>query len=660
MKSLLLKRIRIENFKCFDEYEAEFGSRTIFDGMNASGKTTVADAYFWNLFGVDVDGNTRFDIRPLDSNGKTIDNTVISVEITVEIDGKTVTLKRSSEQNWVKKRGSENPVFQGNVGKYEVDGYPCSEQEYNEFIAGIVGQKAFKILTSPMYFASLPWKEQRDIVLSCISIGTDREIAEQIGGFDEILDELEKAPDTDSIKTKYGKALKELKQKQSEIPTRIDEASKRIVDFNRAELEDERKRLEDEIAELQTQKMSSDTSAMEASIKADIATLDARARQVSSAAYAELNEKRSLIRSVMAGLTVKSDRELEIERSITDCKLQIARYAASCNSARRDIDEANDAGTALNERWKNIKDREFNADAEVCPTCGRPFDSSDVEEHRKAFEDNKAKQLANLKAEAAKLSEKKAAAQEVMADAEKSVQSYEKKMEALEEELTKLKAGREENLEACKKQLDEVPTVVEPSEEDQEIAEKIKALQEKLATLANDGNKILIDGEIADKKVSLSKVQEKLALLAENDRIAERIEELRTELSDVAEKIMECEKVIYLVEAFVRAKMERISGMINEKFGGVSFKLFDMQINGGMRETCEISYNGIPYSELNNGHRIVAGLLVINALQEAFGVSVPVWIDNAESVNESNIPDMKNQMVLLRVSENRGLTVIGE
>lgn len=134
MRSLLLKRIRIENFKCFDEYEAEFGSKTIFDGRNASGKTTVMDAYFWGLFGTDADGNTRFDIRPLDSDGNTIDNTVISVEITVEIDGKTMTLKRSSEQNWVKKRGSENPVFQGNVGKYEVDGYPCSEQEYRDAI----------------------------------------------------------------------------------------------------------------------------------------------------------------------------------------------------------------------------------------------------------------------------------------------------------------------------------------------------------------------------------------------------------------------------------------------------------------------------------------------------------------------------------------------
>lgn len=521
-----------------------------------------------------------------------------------------------------------------------------------------MNQKMFKVLTNPMYFASLPWKEQRDMVLSCIKIGTDREIAEQIGGFDEILDELDKAPDTDSIKTKFAKTLKELKQKQSEIPTRIDEASKRMVDYDRAELESEQQKIESEISDLQDRKSLSDSSARKAAVKAQIEELSARARQISSAAYADLNEKRSLVRSVMAGLTVKSDRELEIERIITDMKLQMARYGAAVGSATRDINDANEAGKALNERWKNIKSREFNADAEVCPTCGRPFDSADIEEHRKAFEDTKAKQLAGLKVEADALRDKKAAAQEVLAESEKKVEDYGARAEELEAELAKLRADREENLAASKKELDEIPTVVEPTAEEQEIAEKIKVLQEELNALSGDGSALLIDGEIADRKATLRSISEKLALLSENDRIAERIEELRTELSEVAEKILECEKMIYLVESFVRAKMERIAGMINEKFGGVSFKLFDIQINGGMKETCEISYNGIPYSELNNGHRIVAGLLVINALQDAFGVMVPTWIDNAESINESNIPDMRNQMILLKVSENRGLTVI--
>lgn len=658
MKELKLKRIRIENFKCFDEMEIKFSGKTTLDGMNASGKTTVMDAYFWCLFGTDADGNTKFDIRPMDSNGNTIDNTVISVAIEIEIDGRGVCFKRSSKQNWVKKRGSSAPVFQGNVGEYEIDGYPCSEQEYKTAVAEIVDQKVFKILTSPMFFASLSWKEQRDIVLSTIDIGTDRQLAEQIGGFEEILDELDKAPDTDSIRTKYAKTLKELKQKQSEIPTRIDEASKRIVDYDRTELLSDQQTLEAQIADLQAQKSSGDTSSKEAALKSEIATLTAKSRQISADAYATLNEKRASIRSVMTGLMVKSDREVEITKMIEDCKSKMAKHGATIRGANGDLEEANEAGKRLNEKWKAIKSTNFDESAEVCPTCGRPFDSADVEEHRKAFEDSKTKQLAELKADAERLKKKKDDATHALKKAEENINSIGAKVEELEAELARLKADREANYEGCKRDLDALPTVVEPTAEEQQIAEQIKALQAELNALTDDGNALLIDGEIADRKATLASIAEKLALLNENERIKERIDELRTELADVAQKILECEKVIYLVEAFVRAKMEHISGMISEKFGGVSFKLFDMQINGGMKETCEISYDGIPYSELNNGHRLVSGLLVINALQDAFGIEVPVWIDNSESVNEFNLPIMRNQMILLRVSENRGLVVI--
>lgn len=658
MKELKLKRIRIENFKCFDEYEATFSNKTIFDGMNASGKTTIMDAYFWCLFGTDADGNTKFDIRPMDSNGNTIDNTVISVAIEIEIDGRGVCFKRSSKQNWVKKRGSSAPVFQGNVGEYEIDGYPCSEAEYKDAVAEIVDQKVFKILTSPMFFASLSWKEQRDIVLSTIDIGTDHELAEQIGGFDEILDELEKAPDTDSIRTKYAKTLKELKQKQSEIPTRIDEASKRIVDYDRDALLAEQQKLDAQIADLQAQKSTGDKSSKEAALKSEIATLTAKSRQISAEAYTALNEKKMSIRSVMSGLLVKSDREVEIESTIADYRYQIRLHENNVSIAQRDIEDVNVRGKSLNERWKSIKAMAFDESAEVCPTCGRVFNSSDVEEHRKSFEEKKARQLAELKAEAEELQKMKQIAQEMLADAEKSIESFTAGIEKLESEMATLKADREANYEGCKRDLDALPTVVEPTAEEQEIDAKIKALQIELSAMSEDGNTLLIDGEIADRKATLASIAEKLALLKENDRIAERIEELRTELSDVAEKIMECEKVIYLVEAFVRAKMEHISDMINDKFGGVTFKLFDMQINGGVKEVFEISYNGIPYSELNNGHRIVAGLLVINALQDAFGIQVPTWIDNSESVNTFNLPAMRNQMILLRVSENRGLVVI--
>ena len=97
--------------------------------------------------------------------------------------------------------------------------------------------------------------------------------------------------------------------------------------------------------------------------------------------------------------------------------------------------------------------------------------------------------------------------------------------------------------------------------------------------------------------------------------------------------------------------MDSISESINSNFEGISWKLFENQINGGLKETCELTVNGVPYGSLNAGHRIVSGLQIVKALQNLYGVSMPVFIDNAESINDFNMPIMDCQTILLKVSD---------
>ena len=97
--------------------------------------------------------------------------------------------------------------------------------------------------------------------------------------------------------------------------------------------------------------------------------------------------------------------------------------------------------------------------------------------------------------------------------------------------------------------------------------------------------------------------------------------------------------------------------MINSQFEGLEFRLFENQINGGIKETCTLMYNGVPYASLNSGHRIVVGLELIKTFQKLYEVTVPIWIDNAESVNTENLPEMDGQVVLLKVSDDEKLTV---
>lgn len=152
-------------------------------------------------------------------------------------------------------------------------------------------------------------------------------------------------------------------------------------------------------------------------------------------------------------------------------------------------------------------------------------------------------------------------------------------------------------------------------------------------------------------------IVEKQIASADNSAKEERIEELEAEMREIAQSVADEEKMLYLLEKFMKAKMMILSKMVNEKFGIVNWKLFDKQVNGAVVECCECMVNGVPYSALNTGHRIVAGLDIIHALSVMHDVTAPIFVDNAEAVNDYNIPEMEGQLVLLQVTDDKELKV---
>ena len=195
---------------------------------------------------------------------------------------------------------------------------------------------------------------------------------------------------------------------------------------------------------------------------------------------------------------------------------------------------------------------------------------------------------------------------------------------------------------------------------------KLKAKQDKLladiAELESKGADKVVEDVKADKaklKSQLDEVNKVIAQAANNVMIDDRIETLRDEQKEIGQKVADQEQMLYLLEEFIRFKLNRVSESINSHFKTVNFKLFEMQLNGGMKDCCECTVNGVPYSTLNSGHRIVAGLDIIRSLSELYGVSVPIFVDNAESLNEFNVPDMDAQLILLSVSEDKQLKVEG-
>lgn len=124
MSNITIKSLHIENFKGVKNFDIKFENRTSIKGRNASGKTSLLDAYNWCLFNTDSQGNTKFEIRPLDSEGNKIHDIEIKVVLVLNVNGKDIEFTKVQKENWVKHKGNEKATLEGNPNSYEIDGYP--------------------------------------------------------------------------------------------------------------------------------------------------------------------------------------------------------------------------------------------------------------------------------------------------------------------------------------------------------------------------------------------------------------------------------------------------------------------------------------------------------------------------------------------------------
>lgn len=677
---MILKSLHMENFKGIKSLDVNFSNKTSIKGQNAVGKTTIFDAFTWLLFNKNSAGEEKFNVRPLDKNNKRIDNVEINVVGVIDVDGKEVELSKVQKQNWVKKRGTDTVTLQGNVNSFEIDGYPKSEAEFKAYVSGLAqSEEMFKMLTNPQYFSSLKWKDRRDILMKLTTEVSDVELAKEM--FDEnayaesLIEELEKAPSTDDIRAKFSKALSEWKKKQAEIPVRIDEAEKSKVDVDVAEQELLKADLERKIEAVDDRMENAGTEidrlrGKEMQLQFDMSgimqvmndELSAKRRGLDSAkddATRESNDLHNQIQS--AENQIKAN-----EKTISDTDAERKNLGVECNA---EFSKAFDEMPYLfdESKWK------FDESATVCSLCGQKLPQDKIESLKADFEQKKAdakaratKQLEDARkafddAKGGKLKDLIAKGNTCKAEIERLTKENTK----LHEDIVELKEQESKALAKQNdyaKQLSEIPAEADYSQNEEYV--KLKTEHDKIladiAKLESEGaDKVVTDLKVekTNLQAQLDEVNKVIAQAANNVAIDDRIETLRDEQKEIGQKVADQEQMLYLLEEFIRFKLNRVSESINSHFKTVNFKLFEMQLNGGMKDCCECTVNGVPYSTLNSGHRIVAGLDIIRSLSELYGVSVPIFVDNAESLNEFNVPDMDAQLILLSVSEDKQLKV---
>lgn len=675
---MILKSLYLENFKGIRNLDVKFSNKTKVKGQNAAGKTTIFDAFTWLLFNKNSAGEEKFNVRPLDKDGNRIDNVEIKVVAVLDVDGKEVELSKIQKQNWVKKRGTDTVTLQGNVNSFEIDGYPKSEADFKTYVSCLAqSEEMFKMLTNPQYFSSLKWKDQRDILMRLATDVSDVELAQTDAKYVPLLGELEKAPSTDDIRAKFSKALSGWKKKQAEIPVRIDEAEKSKIDVDVAEQELAKVNLVRRIAECD-KKMENAGSAL-----------------------GDLRSKEMQLQFDMSGIAQTMNRELYNRRSNIDadlcgCKNEMDHFKATIYLKEKQtadnakaIADADAERKKLGEQYNAEKAKAFDEapyqfneskwvfddSTTVCSLCGQKLPDDKIEQIKSDFEarKEKAKEDSFRKLADAKrnfIEQTNSNMENIKSkgfEQKRIIEDLTKKNAELQQSIGSLEKQEQETLakkEELSKQLSQLPEEADYSQNEEYV--KLKAEHDKIladiAKLESEGaDKVVTDlkAEKADLQSQLEEVNKVIAQAANNVAIDDRIETLHDEQKEIGQKVADQEQMLYLLEEFIRFKLNKVSESINSHFKTVNFKLFEMQLNGGMKDCCECTVNGVPYSTLNSGHRIVAGLDIIQSLSELYGVSVPIFVDNAESLNEFNVPDMDAQLILLSVSEDKQLKVEG-
>ena len=630
MKTLLLKSLKIENFKGCKNREIQFGSVTDIYGDNGTGKTTIDDAFTWLLFDRDSSGSTKFGVRPRNEDKSLVNHVEIMVEGEFEVDGSPISLKKVQKQNWVKKRGTGTQELQGNKNEYEINGFPAKEKEFKEKVGEIIDDITFRIVTDPRAFAALDWKEKRKIIMRLVSEVTDEDVLKS-GDFGAIADDLAMAP-ADKCLDKYKKSLLKLKKDQGEIPTRIDEASRSIVAVDVADLELQKNALNEKLE----------------AVRKDREDFSGKYKRVS-----ELNAEIMKIKLDMGDLERKHDTDYQQQvraarqkydsalSQIYDLESQKTLAESTVFSRQGTLEGLKGELSDLGKKWSETKHMSINPSDTVCDKCGQEYPEDKKEEILQDFSKRKEQRLEEINAKGNAVKAK--------------IQSVEKDIESFKEKLKEIS----DNLDKARKETEEKKAAMEsikqpgPAEELPEYIEMEKKLQDLNTELGSidDGESYRKQLEIQERgiKEELEVVEKNLTLDHANEKLRDRILDLNKELKDVSQKIADCEAKILLLEKFTVRKMTMLSARVDEKFSFVKINMFNTQINGGVSETCDITVDGISYSDLNNAKKIQAGLDVIYALQQLYQIKAPIFIDNRESV--TSIPENGTQIINMFVSK---------
>lgn len=645
---LKLLKLRLTNFKGCKSLEINADGKNLnIYGDNGSGKTTLADSFMWLLFDKDSNNRKDFEIKTLGPDGEPEHGLEHSVEAILELeDGQQLALKKVYQEKWTKKRGSATAEFTGHTTNHFMDGVPVQKKEYDARIAEIADENIFRLLTDPRYFNEvLHWQKRRELLLEICGDVSDAEVIasqKSLSALKDILGNRTIEQHRKVIQARKSEINKELEK----IPVRIDEVKRGLPNIDDITNE---KELPKDIAKLREELKAKQEELAQAKAGGQVAEKTKELRLIE----AQMMDLRNRHRQALDEKVIDKRRKLSgVQHDMAELKAKVDSYNRNIQYRTSEISVLEERIKILRNNWHAENSKAFEQEQaaflklDTCPTCGQPLPQEQLQEAREKalaqFNKAKAEKLESINAEGKQLAARKSSLEDEIKVSRETVDKMTVELQEIEKQEAILKV-----------EIDEIMQGAEPVESTPEYYQlnaRYRDLQDEIRKLE------------ADSSIAVAKIQKEIDTLSEVIRALEqaqaridtringlkRIEELKAEERKLAAEFEELEQQLYLTEEFIRTKVRLLEDKINSKFQMARFKLFETQVNGALAECCETTYNGVPYSNLNNGARLNIGLDIINTLAEHFGFAPVVFIDNAESVTD--ILQTKGQQIRLIVS----------
>lgn len=607
-----LVQLNLQNFKGIEFGDFRFTNNTIIRGDNATGKTTVFDALCWLLFGKDSLDRADFQIKTL-KNGEPVHNVNHMVQAAFNNeDGTGFTLKRIYREKYSNPRGGEVKLT-GHTTDYFINDVPSKEKEYKAFINSMINEDVFKLITNPLFFnEQYTWQNRRKLLLEMCG---DVDDASVINSKDELkrLTELLNGRSVDEQRKIIASKKTAINKELDMIPVRIDEA----VKCKPTPLEAEQK-LKDDIATIETaiKQLEEDKSVI-------INGLDGAER---TAKIREVKRKLADRKSQLMNEHTDKERRIEHEYKLSLVQLQMAESERDRYKDREyELDSQIKQEEARIEKLQSEFDK-FNQsqfDDELCPTCGQPYPAEKRAELEVIFNTQKATNLEEW--------------QKLIDSAKALKQNYIEQKEIMQVKVD----GMSSQIEELSNKKDEKQKAMnEVGEVDLDNDVQVNDLKAELFMLELDEDNTSDDqlkridselSELADKRSTLQTELTKYDVIRD---ITKRINELEQEQQRLINEKNLVDETAFLLDEFVKAKVEMLEDTINKHFTITTFKMANVLVNGSVEDCCETMVDGVPYRSLNNAARINAGIDIINALTKFYRVNAPVFIDNAEAVTK--------------------------